>query len=225
MRRAALLTCAAGAGLAAATGTAVAQKPPRGDSSVTIAASPTTVTFGKATTISGRAAGRDAAGAEITLQGDIFPFEGDFRRFREVVAGATGTYSFTNVRPGRNTRYRVTARTKPRATSTVAPVNVRPVISRRVSDRTPAKGQRVRFRGTVTPAHNGRRVSIQRRLLAGWKTVARPMLVAATPRNGVPRSKYSRRLRIRRTGTYRVRIHAHGDHAGNTTRRVRLEVH
>ena len=223
MRRAAFLTCAAGASLAAATGTAVAQKP---SSAVTIGASPTTVTFGKATTISGTATGRDAGGAQITLQGDIFPFDGNFRRFRETVASPTGTYSFTGVRPGKNTRYRVNAKTKPRATSSVVAVNVRPVISRRVSDRTPAKGQRVRFRGTVRPAHSGRRVRIQRLTLGGWKTVSRPMLVPATPLNGVPRSKYSRRLRIRKTGTYRVRfVPGDGDHVRNTTRRVRLRVH
>jgi hypothetical protein len=211
------------AALAVAAPAAFGAKP---NSAVTIAAKPLTVTFGKATTISGRATGNGAGGATVTLQHDAFPFEGKFDTLTTTTAGAQGGYAFTGIRPGVNNRYRVSAKTKPRSTSAVVQVNVRPRVTLRVSDRTPKRGQRVRFRGTVLPAHNGKRVLLQKRTSSGWKTVAMPLLKPATAVSGVARSKYSRRLRVRATRTYRVRfLPADGDHVRGTSRKRRLKVH
>lgn len=60
----------------------------------------------------------------------------------------------------------------------------------------------------------------------GWKTVTSTTLVASTPVNGVPRSKFSKRLRIKTKGTYRVRVRpGDGDHAAGTSRTRTLRVH
>src|SRR5918999_122753 len=98
---------------------------------------------------------------------------------------------------------------------------VAPLVGLRVGDRTPRRGQRVRFRGTVRPQHDGTRVAIQRKRRDGtWATVATPRLRDA----GDAYSRYTKRLRIRRTGTYRTVIAAHGDHAEGISRERTLTV-
>jgi hypothetical protein len=65
-------------------------------------------------------------------------------------------------------------------------------------------GHRVRFSGFVLPAYNGKVVLIQRMTRAGWKTVARARLAATTPLGSTARSRYSKRIRFRKRGTYRA---------------------
>ncbi len=198
-----------------------------GANSLTIKASPTRVTFGRSTTISGQLTGTGNAGVEVTLEANPHPFTGGFKATNsKTTTSATGTYSFA-VTPALNTRYRVSAKTRPPVTSAEVTVNVRVRVSFRLSDRTPAVGQRVRFSGIVTPGHDGRIARIQRRTSTGrWATVARATLRAATPVNGVARSRYAKRLRIRRSGTYRVRVTpGDGDHVLGTSVRRRARVH
>jgi hypothetical protein len=218
-----LLTFGAATALAAAPAAAVAAN---GSTAVTATAKPATVTFGKATTISGKATGKGSAGASVALQHDAYPFDGHFTEIRQTTANQTGDYLFSSIRPGVNNHYRVVAKTKPRATSPVVTVNVRPRVTLSVSDSTPAKGQRVRFHGTVLPQHNGKQVLIQKRTSKGWVTAAKTTLKATTPLKGVPRSKYSRRLRVSSTRYYRaVVVPADGDHVPGKSRKRKLVVH
>lgn len=205
------------------TTNAAGQPGPAPQNAVTIAAVPTTVTFGRATTISGQVSGPDNAGKEVTLEQNPFPFTGGFTNTTvKATTNATGGYTLA-VNPTVNTRYRVTVKTSPPVTSPEVLVNVRPAISLRLSDSTPTIGQRVRFSGFVLPAHNGKVVQIQRRTATGgWRTVTRATLVATTPVNGVARSKYAKRIRITRKGTYRTRFApGDGDHiTGYSARRT-----
>ena len=114
-----------------------------------------------------------------------------------------------------NAYYRAVARTSPEQTSAEALVKVAPLVGFRVSDSTPKAGQRVRFSGTVRPRHNGRRVYVQRKVGTGsFVTIRRATLEAATSTS----SKYSLRVRVRSTATYRVRILGHADHAMGISR-------
>jgi hypothetical protein len=193
---------------------------------VTIAANPATVTFGNATAISGQVTGRDAANARVELEQNPAPFSPPFRSLANGTTDAAGNYSFTGVMPSVNTQYHVTARTSPPVTSPDITVNVRPRVTLRLSDSTPARGERVRFRGTVLPAHDGRQVRLQRRTRRGWRTIATPLLRTATPVNGVPRSKYGVRRRVRSSGQYRtVFVPNDGDHVRGQSRRKRARVH
>jgi hypothetical protein len=198
-----------------------------GASSLTIKATPARVTFGRSTTISGQLTGTGNGGVEVTLQANPHPYTGGFKDTN--VKGTTnpqGAYSLV-VTPTLNTRYRVVAKARPPVTSAEVTVNVRLRVSFRLSDRTPAVGQRVRFSGVVTPGHDGKFARIQRRSSTGrWVTVARATLRTATPVNGVARSRYAKRLRIRRSGTYRVRVTpGDGDHVLGTSVRRRASVH
>jgi hypothetical protein len=200
---------------------------PPSKNAVTITSLPTTLTYGRATTIAGQVSGPGNAGVLVTLEENPYPYTGGFKPTTVTTGtGATGAYSLA-VTPSVSTHYRVTVKTKPPVTSPETAVRVRVKVTLRLSDLTPAAGQRVRFSGTVTPAHDGKLARIQRRTSTGaWKTVASATLVAATPVNGVARSKFSKRLRINRTATYRVRVApGDGDHiAGNSSRR-RARVH
>jgi hypothetical protein len=117
----------------------------------------------------------------------------------------------------------VSAKTSPPVESAVVDVLVRVHVMLRLGDATPRVGQRVRFFGSAAPQHDGSVVRIQRRRATGsWKTVGLTLLRDA----GDERSRYSRRLRIRRDGTYRARVIAvDGDHLSGTSRRRSAEVH
>jgi len=182
---------------------ALGKPPGPGQSGATIAAAPNPIVFGSSSSITGQVTGKKAAGATVELQSEPFPYKAPFATVGSTTADATGHYSF-KVTPGLNTLYRVTAKTAPSTMSTNVLVKVRVRLSLRVSTTRPAAGQLVRFSGFVLPAYNGRSVQIQRKTATGWKTVAQAKLVATTPVGGVARSKYSKGVRIPRSGTYRA---------------------
>ena len=200
--------------LATVPAIALAAKP--APSSVTISATPATITYGAATTISGTT----APNTSVTLRADGAPFNGVFAQVATATSNATGAYSFS-VKPGLNTQYRVTAKAHPTAQSAIATVAVRWRVTRTVSTRHPKRGARVRFSGTVSPAHTGGVAELQRRTATGFKTIKRATLVAATTTS----SRYSLRVVVRRNGVYRVRVEADSSHAAGNSRRVSLKVH
>jgi hypothetical protein len=195
-------------------------------SGVTIKATPRTVTFGKPTAISGTVTGKNAAGATVDLEQSPFPFSSPFARLTTGSADQAGNYAFAGVLPGVNTHYQVTAKTSPPVTSVIVTVHVRPAVTLRVGDRTPARGQRVRFSGRVTPAHDGKVVRLQRRTGAVWRTISTAVLKPATPVNGVARSRWSRRLKVSRSATYRALfVPGDGDHVRGKSRKRSVHVH
>lgn len=225
MRRAA----AAGAVLALAAVPSAApgqgQKPPKNNApELTLEARPATVVFGEDATLSGRLKGA-ATDRDVLVRLEVdqtFPYGDAYS-----ATGATtrtspsGDYSFT-VKPVRNIQYRAVSESNPPLTSPGRLVLVAPRVSFGLSDATPRRGQRVRFFGSVRPAHDGRTVQIQRRTTTGsFVTVARARLRDA----GATRSRYVRRIRIRRDGVYRVRIAAHGDHAESFSRERTVDAH
>jgi hypothetical protein len=219
MSRILVFTCLA---LLAVAGPVAAQK---GTNAVSIQTKPAKVVFGKATTISGQVTGAGNAGVTVELEAQPAPYSSGFKAAGTVVTDANGGFSFT-VTPQLSTAYRVDAKTKPRVRSGEATVLVAMKVGLRVSDRTPARGQAVGFGGSVRPAHDGKTASLQRRTRTGFKTIATVTTVAATPVNGVTRSTYYFKRKVRRTGRYRV-IVASGetDHVDGRSRSRRLRVH
>ena len=205
-------TVIAVAALATLPAVALAAKP--APNSVTIAA-PAAITFGHAATISGTT----SPNTSVTLRADAFPFNGAFGTVATVTSNATGAYTFS-VKPDANTQYRVTAKTHPTAQSPVATVSVRWRVTRTVSTRHPKRGSRVRFSGSVSPAHTGAVAELQRRTSSGFKTVKTATLTAATATS----SRYSLRVKVKRNGTYRVHVAADAAHLAGNSRRVTLKV-
>jgi len=204
----------------AAAAAVSAQKPPKppGQSDVTLTASANPVTFSQPLALTGSVKGA-RAGVVVTLEGRA-PTETVFAPLGTAPTDQKGDYAFTQ-RPSANVIYRATAATTPPVQSAELLVRVMPLVGLRVSDTTPSAGQRVRFRGTVRPAHDGRLLAIQRKGDDGkFVTVARTRLRDA----GDDFSRYGRRVRVRRTGTYRARVVGHADHATGSSRERTLTV-
>jgi hypothetical protein len=205
------------AALAAALLAPAAQAAPPTPHQLTLAASSPRVVFGEKVTLAGQLTGAESAGETITLQEDPFPF-GEFKNSVSTLAGADGTYRFERT-PSVNVRYRANAKSKSPATSGEATVAVAPAVAFSVSDKTPEAGQKVKFSGTVAPAHDGQKASIQRRTSSGgYKTIARATLTDA----GDAVSNWKRTLTINTTGTFRVVLPSHDDHATGKSRRIKL---
>jgi hypothetical protein len=222
MKKIAILSIA----LLSLAGPALAAKPPKNGNpnpNLSIKTSVNTVTFGRSVTITGSLKGA-GAGTSIELQQNPYPYSGGFKATgKTTVTDAQGNYTFAGVMPQLNTQYRVEAKTSPPSQSGNALVQVRLRVSFKVSDSTPARGQMVRFSGTATPAHDGKQVLIQKKSSTGaYRTVSSTTLLD----NGTASSKYSKRLKIRRSGTYRVVVvSGDQDHLNGTSRSRTLRVH
>ena len=203
---------------------AIAAKPPKNgqpNPNLTIKSSAGAVTFGRTVTISGTTKGI-TAGTTIEVDQNPYPYAGFKPSGKTGIVQPDGTYSVSGLLPLVHTQYRVTAKTSPPSESTAVFVRVRLRVSLKVSDYTPKRGQSVRFYGLVSPAHDGKPLLIQKRTSTGYKTVARTTLLD----NGTATSKWSKRLRIRRSGTYRVIAESlDQDHDNGTSRHVTLRVH
>lgn len=210
---------AAPAAVAPGGAAAAPQKPAAG--TATIAAAAPRVVFGRSIVLSGQVTGGKAAGAQVSVEHTPAPFTAPFEPVGPpVTADAAGAYSLT-VTPAVNTRYRAVAKTKPPATSDPVQVNVAPAVGLRVSDNRVRRGRRVRFHGRVLPAHDGAVARIQRRTSRGFRKVAEVVLRAS---GTAGESVYSKRLRIRRKGVYRVKLAADADHVAGRSRKRRIAV-
>jgi hypothetical protein len=188
---------------------------------LSIDATPDTVTFGKDLKITGALTGgtaQEVSDQNITLQRDDLPYDGRFERVDGAKTDATGNYVFT-LKPVANAKYRTVAKGGVESSDVTVPVRV--AVTRKVSDRTLLGAGRVKFSGTVAPPHDGKVARIQRRTSTGWKTVGKATLTDG----GDIVSKYSKRVRVTRSGRYRVRFNpADMDHVAGNSRRVRITV-
>ena len=197
----------------AAAAVPVAQAAPPAPKNITISAAPTTIKFGNSATLSGKLTGSNNGNRPVTIQEDPFPVD-TFTPAGTTTTNASGDWTF-GVKPTANTRYQARSGN---AVSKTVDVLVRPAIRLRLSDRTPAMGQRVRFFGRLCPEHDGLHVALQRRFGHQWRTLRKPELKDIP---GSTCSKYSKRLRVRRDGAYRTRFLGDADHtAGNSRVRV-----
>jgi hypothetical protein len=184
---------------------------------LTLTANPTSIKFGASITLSGKLTGPNVDGRSVRIEQDPFPVD-SFDNLGSATTNTTGDWSFI-VKPAVNTRYRASVGN---TDSAAVDVTVRPAVSLRLSDRTPASGQRVRFSGRVCPEHDTVAIALQRRTSSGWKTVASPVL-ADIP--GKPCSSYSVRKRVRRSSSYRARFLGDADNAPSNSRVKRARVH
>lgn len=201
-------------------GPAVAAKPPKGpkpNPNLTIKSSAAAVAFGRSITLSGTTK-NVPQGTTIEVQQNPYPYSGFKPTGKTAIVDPSGNWSVTGIQPQVHTQYKVVAKTSPPTESGAVFVRVRLRVSFSVSDSTPKKGARVRFSGSVAPAHAGKPVLIQKKTSTGYRTVTRTT-VSST-------SRYSKRVRIRRSGTYRVVVQSlDQDHDNGTSRSRTLRVH
>jgi hypothetical protein len=192
-------------------------KPPKAPGpGLSLGATPNPVVYGSSTTLSGRLTGKGHAGKSVALQADPYPYDGHYSTVATTATASNGDLSFRQA-PRLNTRYRA----RQGATqSGVVTVLVRFRTSLHLSDSTPGAGRRVRFSGRGCPKHDGGRVGVQRLTAAGWRTVKRTRLRAATRC-----SVYRTRFRVHRGATYRTVVAGDASHARGISPRRRVDVH
>jgi len=168
---------------------------------------PNPPSFSRPFTESGQLVGSGAGGATVTLLGRPFPYTSAFVKIgNSVVSNADGTYAFAFTAAQSTMQLQVRATTTPPFTSAIAQLNVASLISLHVNTRV-RKGHLLRFSGSVLPAQDGLIVKIQKRDRAGvFRTVAHTTL----NHSNATRSIYSRRLRIKRAGTYQTVVVSNG---------------
>jgi hypothetical protein len=191
-----------------------AQKPE--PKNITIGPNTGTIKFGGAVTLSGKLTGNNNSGRAVTVEEDPFPFS-TFSNAGTTTTNASGDWTFAH-KPTVNTRYRARSGN---AESKTVDVLVRPAITLKLSDSTPAVGQLVRFSGQLCPEHDGTAIALQRRFGKTWRTVRSPVLKDIA---GATCSSYSKRLRVRRDGAYRAHFNGDADHAAGNSRVRRANV-
>lgn len=211
-----IITTAAFVGVAVLAVPAVdAAKP--APKNLTLGASATTIKFGGTVTLSGKLNGSNNSGRQVTVEQDPFPVD-TFTNAGTATTNATGDWSLAQ-KPAVNTRYMARSGN---ADSKPVDVTVRPAISLKVSDRTPRAGSSVRFSGQLCPEHDGTAIALQRRFGKQWRTLRKPVLKDIP---GGTCSSYSKRLRVRKDGAYRMRFLGDADHVAGNSRAKRLDVH
>jgi hypothetical protein len=185
---------------------------------VTIAASPGTITFGQGISVSGRVLAPRPSHPAVMLQ-SAPSAGGPWTDAASTAAGASGAYTLRPAAPVSDTFYRALA---DGATSAPVLVLVRFRVGLRVSRLRPPLGTSVRFHGQVGPEHGGLRVLVQWLGPRGrWHTVKVTRLRPGA--GGL--SFYRVRVRIERSGRYRVVVGPDGDHAQGRSRTVRIRAH
>jgi hypothetical protein len=191
---------------------------------LTLAATPNPVVTGGSTTLAGTLSGTGNANRQVVLQGNPFPYTQGFQNVGDPhVTNDQGAFSFPLLGLTTNTQYRVLMPQNQNVQSPIVALGVAPIVrasAKRV--RRTRRGAIIRFRGRVTPAHDGTQIAIQRLRRGTWVTINGT--VARHHRSG-QYSRYSKRLRLRRGGRFRVWAGvSSGDQVPATSRELRVRV-
>jgi type VII secretion-associated serine protease mycosin len=192
-------------------------------SSLTTAASATTVTSGQAVTVTGhlRRTGTTTGVREVPV--DLLVRKvgtTSWSRATTVTTARDGAFAATHT-PAWNAEYRVRFRGQDAALATEGPVrkvSVRARVTTKLSATSVKRGTAVTITGKVSPNHAGQRVVLQRRVDGTWRDVTNATLSST--------STYTFRPATSKTGTttYRVLRPAGKDHAAGTGPQVTLKV-
>jgi hypothetical protein len=152
------------------------------------------------TQISGTLSGTGNGDRRVVLQSNPFPFTQGFQNATDVhLTNANGTFFFPILAVPVTTQYRVLLPNVPAVQSPIVTVGVQPKVTLSAKR---VHGNTFRFRGSIRPAHDGAGIVVQRLRNGAWVSVSHGSGHARAAKGDV--SKYSKRVRIRRSGTYRV---------------------
>jgi hypothetical protein len=187
-----------------------------------LAATPNPVRFGRGTTLAGTLTGTGAAGREVLLQSNPFPYTRGFQAATNAqITNAQGGFSFLLPPVPINTQYRTVLPKTPSVVSPIVSLGVAVRVNTRVRRRRSGRAMRVRFSGTVRPARDGAQFAIQKLRGTRWVTIGGSITRHAAPSF----SRYAKTVRLRRGGTFRVFVGiADGNYVSGTGRSVRVRV-
>jgi hypothetical protein len=164
---------------------------------VSLAATPNPLKLGSGTTLAGTLSGTGNAGRRIVLQSNPWPYTQGFQNAsNELLTNATGGFSFAILSLPFNTQYRVVMPERPAVVSPIVTAGVKFFVKTKVSKKRVRRGRTVRFSGTINPARVGADIAFQKKRSGKWVSIN-----GTKVRSG---GKYSKRVKIRRGGSYRV---------------------
>jgi hypothetical protein len=188
---------------------------------VSLVATPNPVRVGGVTTLSGVLTGTGNAGRDVVLKSNPWPYTQGFLPVGNVlVTNADGSFSSTIASVPVNTQFLVQMPAKPEVVSPIVVVGTTVKVTRHVSVRRGSRRGRLRFRGTVRPAVDGREVVIQklRRSDGVWRNIARTF----TRHSGGEFSRYRKTISQRRGGRYRVVVVMDDKYASSGSRSIKI---
>jgi hypothetical protein len=189
---------------------------------VTLAASPPTVAPGGATTLAGQLTGTNNANRDVVLQANPFPYtQGFVNVANPQVTDAAGNFAFPVLSVPVTTQYRVLMPQRPEIVSPIV------VVGAALQVTTTAKkvdrhrhSVSVRFRGEIRPGAAGVRVNIQKLRKGVWTAIAHTRAKDVSS----SRSSYSTRVRIYRSGQFRVLAESNGPLSEGAGRAIGIKV-
>jgi hypothetical protein len=168
---------------------------------VTFAATPNPLAPGAMTTLAGTLTGTGNGGREVVLQANPFPYTQGFKPVgNKLITDAKGNFSW--VQPVLfNTQFRVALPDKPSVISPIVVASVSVQISTRLGSHTVTRGHSLTFQGAIRPAVDGTPIAIQKlNSKKHWVTVSGTV----ARHNSSASSRYSKKVKIRSGGKYRV---------------------
>jgi hypothetical protein len=183
----------------------------------------TTVRWGRDVVVGGKLSGTGSGGQQVVIQSSPFPYTSAFQPIgNALVTSATGTFGYPVPNVSTNTQFRVQMPQKPNVVSPAVTLLVKERVTIHVNRHHVKRRHKVRFSGSITPAHDGTTLLIQRHTAAGWKTVK---TTVARHRAAGSRSPYHRHVRIRHGGRYRVKALVSGSNVPGASSTKHLHVH
>jgi hypothetical protein len=189
---------------------------------LTVAASPNPIVFGAGTTVVGQLTGTGNASKQVVLQQRAFPYTADFANVgNAVVTDGNGGFSFSALALPATTQLRVST-SDGKVVSPVATIAVAVRVETRVGTYRVSRGKPVRFSGVIHPGREGAQYAVQKLNRTGsWSTVAGGI----TRRGTANYSGFSRHVRIRHSGQYRVFVRiVDGNYTSGIGRTVRIRM-
>jgi hypothetical protein len=189
---------------------------------VTLAANPNPTCPNCSTTLGGQLTGTSNAGRDVVLQSNPFPYLQGFLNYGNAqVTDGAGNFAFPVLSMPVTTQFRVVLAQRPEVAS---PVVVVGAALRVGTDKKKVARHRysvsVRFRGSVSPQNDGGRVSIQKLRAGNWVEIGHTRAKDA----GSSRSRYRTRVRVYRSGQFRVVAEALGPYVSGAGRTVSVRV-
>jgi hypothetical protein len=189
---------------------------------VTLAANPNPTCPGCATTLGGQLTGTNNANRDVVLQSNPFPYLQGFVNYgNALVTDAAGNFSFPVLSMPVTTQFRVVLAQRPEVASPIVVVGA--ALRVRTAKRKVARHRHsvgVRFRGSVSPQNDGGRISIQKLRAGNWVEVAHTTAKDWTS----SKSSYRKRVRVYRSGDFRVVAEAAGAYVSGAGRTVSVRV-
>jgi hypothetical protein len=187
---------------------------------VALAATPNPIRAGGSTTLGGALTGTGNGNRQVALQSNPWPYTQGFLTVGNAqVTSATGAFAFPLLSVPANTQYRVLMASRPDVVSPVVVLGTTVKATRHVKVTRGVRSGRIRFSGRLTPAVDGQQVLIQKLVKGIW--VNRGQTTAR--HGGTGFSRYSKRVRVRRGGRFRVLVNdITGQHSPSASRSVRV---